>query len=380
LLLARRGVPTTLLEAHPDFDRDFRGDTVHPSTLEMLADLGLAEACLGLEHAKMQRMLLHSDGNETTMADFSRLRVPFPFIAMIPQVHFLEFLAAEASKYPAFDLRFGCRVRELLIEADQVCGVAYEHEGERVEVRADLTVAADGRGSRVRRLAGFEPVKNAAAMDVMWIVLPRQEGEAIETGFRVGLGRLIVVLAREDEWQLGYVILKGDARAVRAEGIEALRDSISSLVPELADRTDAIKEWAQVHHLSVESSRLPIWYRPGLLAIGDAAHVMSPIGGVGINYAIQDAVAAANLLADPLLAGNLTVADLARVQARRELPVRWIQRFQGLIQQILVKRALDDQPFRLPLVARWMSAIPILRDIPARIIGWGVRPEKVQRG
>ncbi|NKB88749.1 MAG: FAD-binding protein [Acidobacteria bacterium] len=380
LLLSRRGIPTTLLEAHDDFDRAFRGDTVHPSTLEMLDDLGLAQACLEIDHAKMQRMVLQSGGEETAIADFSRLRVKFPYIAMIPQVHLLELLADEAAKYPAFDLRLGCRAKELLIEEGRVCGVAYERDGEREELRATLTVAADGRGSRMRKRAGFERVKNAAAMDVMWIVLPRDEGEEIEAGFRIGLGRLVVVLARQDEWQLGYVILKGDARTVRDQGLEVLRDSIRLLVPELGDRVDSIQNWKQAHHLSVESSRIPTWHRDGFLAIGDAAHVMSPIGGVGINYAIQDAVATANLLADPLLGGTLTEADLARVQARRELPVRWIQRFQGLIQRVMVKRALDDRPFRLPLPVRVLTALPVLRDIPARIIGWGLRPERVAGG
>jgi len=378
LLLARKGVATTLLEAHGDFDRAFRGDTVHPSTLEILDDIGLARACLALEHGVMERMVLHSGGVATTIADFSRVRAPFPFVAMIPQARFLEFLAGEASKYPAFDLRLGCRVKELVIEEDRVRGAVYEKDGERHELRATLTVAADGRASRVRKLAGFVPIKNAAAMDVMWVVLPRKDGEELDTGFRVGAGHMIVVLARREEWQLGCVILKGDARVVRAAGLPALRESIGRLVPELADRVDLLQEWKQVHHLSVESSRIPTWHRPGLLAIGDAAHVMSPVAGVGINYAIQDAVAAANLLTDSLRRGGVSARELERVQARRELPVRVIQYFQSIVQGIVVKRALDDRPFRLPVVARLMSSIPLLRNLPARIVGWGIRPERVR--
>ncbi len=378
LLLSRKGVATTLLEAHDDFDRAFRGDTVHPSTLEMLDDIGLAQTCLALEHAVLERMVLRSGGEATTLADFSRLRVPFPFVAMIPQARFLELLAEEASKHAAFNLRLGCRVTELLIEEDRVRGAVYEKDGERHELRATLTVGADGRASRVRKLAGLVPIKNAVAMDVMWIVLPRKEGEELDTGFRVGTGRMVVVLARRDEWQLGYVILKGDAHAVRAAGLPALRESISRLVPELADRVGLLQDWKQAHHLSVASSRLRTWHRPGLLAIGDAAHIMSPIGGVGINYAIQDAVATANLLTEPLLAGNVTARELACVQARRELPVRFIQGFQSVVQKILVKRALDDRPFRLPVMARLLLSIPFLRNLPARIIGWGIRPERVR--
>ena len=378
LLLARRGVPVTLLEAHEDFDRAFRGDTVHPSTLEMLEDLGLAEGVLALDHGVLERMVVHAGREQTTLADFSRLRVRFPYIAMIPQARFLDLLAQEASKHAAFDLRLGCRVKELLIEKGRVRGTVYERDGERHDLRANLTVAADGRGSRVARLAGFQPIRNAVAMDVMWLVLPRKKGEELDIGVRAGGGRLVVILARPDEWQLGYIILKGDARAVREAGLAALRDSIARLVPELADRVCLLKDWKQVHHLSVESSRLPKWHRPGLLAIGDAAHVMSPIGGVGINYAIQDAVATANILTEPLLAGSVSLRDLARVQARREFPVRFIQRFQSMMQRVLVKRALTDGGFRLPLAVRLLSRIPVLRNVPARIIGWGIRSERVR--
>ena len=380
MLLARQGVSTALLEAKEDFDRAFRGDTVHPSTLEMLDDLGLADPLLARDHGKLHRMTLRSGKIAAVLADFTRLRSRFPFVAMIPQVEFLDFIVGEARKHDCFDLHLGARVSDLIIEGDAVRGVRYRDRGGERELRASLTVAADGRASRLRKLAGFVPKKNAAAMDVLWLVLPRRDDEhAIDmTGFRVGQGRLVVVLARADQWQLGYVILKGDNHSVREAGLDALRSEVAALLPELADRVDTIRDWQDVHFLSVESSRIPTWHREGLLAIGDAAHVMSPIAGVGINYAIQDAVAAANLLAEPLLGGTLTDAHLAAVQRRREFPTRFIQGFQGVVQRQLVARALEDKPFRLPLPARIISALPLLRNLPARLIGWGIRPERVR--
>lgn len=381
LLLARRGVPVALLEARDDFDRAFRGDTAHPSTLEMLDDLGLADPLLARDHARMRRMILQSGGTTAVLADFTRLRTRFPYIAMVPQVEFLDFIVGEARKHACFELRLGARVTDLIVEGGAVRGVrCRDGEGVERELRATLTVAADGRASRVRQLAGFVPRRNAATMDVMWLVLPRGGGEraAAMTGFRIGRGRLVVVLARPREWQLGYTVLKGSSRAVREAGLDALRAELAVLLPELADRMDAIRGWQDVHFLSVESSRLPTWHREGLLAIGDAAHVMSPIGGVGINYAVQDAVAAANLLAGPLLAGNLTDAHLAAVQRRREWPTRFIQTVQALVQRQLVARALRDEPFRLPWPARVVPALPWLRDLPAWLVGWGIRPERVR--
>ncbi len=381
LLLARRGVPVALLEARDDFDRAFRGDTVHPSTLEMLDDLGLADPLLARDHARMRRMTLQSGGTTAVLADFTRLRSRFPYIAMIPQVEFLDFIVGEARKHECFELRLGARVTDLIVEGGAVRGVRWrDGEGVERELRATLTVAADGRASRVRQLAGFVPRRNAATMDVMWLVLPRRGGEraADMTGFRIGRGRLVVVLARHREWQLGYTVLKGSSRAVREAGLDALRAELAALLPELADRMDAIRGWQDVHFLSVESSRIPTWHREGLLAIGDAAHVMSPIGGVGINYAVQDAVAAANLLAGPLLAGRVTDAHLAAVQRRREWPTRFIQTVQALVQRQLVARALRDGPFRLPWPVRVAPALPWLRNLPAWLVGWGLRPERVR--
>ena len=259
MLLARQGVSTTLLEAKENFDRAFRGDTVHPSTLEMLDDLGLAGPLLSRDHGKLRRMTLHSGKTTTVLADFTRLRSRFPFVAMIPQVEFLDFIVGEASKHDCFDLHLGVRVIDLMIEGGTVCGVRYQdRDGER-ELRASLTVAADGRASRLRTLAGFVPKKTVATMDVLWLVLPRRDDEHATdmTGVRIGRGRLVVVLARAGQWQLGCVILKGDNHSVREAGLDALRSEVAELLPELADRVDAIRDWQDVHFLSVESSRIP---------------------------------------------------------------------------------------------------------------------------
>ena len=381
LLLARQGVSTVLLEAKEDFDRAFRGDTVHPSTLEMLNDLGLADLLLARDHGKLHRMTLRSGKTAaaTVLADFTRLRSRFPFVAMIPQAEFLKFIVGEAKKHNCFDLRLGVHVNDLIIEDEVVRGVRYRDRDGDHELRTSLTVAADGRASRLRKLAGFKPKKNAAAMDVLWLVLPHGDNEhAIDmTGFRIGRGRLVVVLASAHRWQLGYVVLKGTHHSVREAGLDAFRSEIATLVPELTEQMDTIRDWNDVHFLSVESSRIPTWHRAGLLAIGDAAHVMSPIAGVGINYAIQDAVAAANLLAKPLLTGTLTDEHLAAVQRRREFPTWFIQGFQSVVQRQLVARALENKPFRLPLLARIILALPLLRNLPALLIGWGIRPERV---
>ena len=385
LLLARKGVQVTLLEAHPDFDREFRGDTLHPSVMEIMDELGLADRLLQLRHSKIQNFTLQTASGPFTPVNLSRLKTKFPYITMMPQTSFLEFITAEAARYPNFRLVMGARVRELVEEGGVIRGVRYEGKDGKHEVRALLTVGADGRGSRVRRLAGFELLKTSPPMDVLWFKLPRKEGDPEGVLGRFGGGHGAVALDRFDYWQAGYVIFKGTFPELRHEGIESLRRSYANLVPEFADRMEHLEDWKQVSLLSVESSRCPRWYRPGLLLIGDAAHVMSPVGGVGINYAIQDAVVAANILADPLEKGqrqlkDLNVEYLATVQRWRELPTRIIQAIQALVQRGIVANALrSDGPFTPPLLFRLLTRVPILRDLPGRIVAFGVWPVHVRK-
>jgi len=381
LLLARKGVPVTLLEAHHDFDRDFRGDTIHPSTLEALDQLGLADRLLQIPHGKLEVMQFCTGGTTTTVASFKRLKTRFPYIMILPQVKFLDFLAEQARAYPAFTLVLGANVQRLVQENGVTQGVRYRGADDAWhEVRAPLTVGADGRFSKVRSLCGAAPVKSAPPMDVLWFRLPRRPGDpSDQITFFIGGGLLIFLLDRGAEWQIGYVLTKGKFAETKAAGLDALRANLARQVPFVADRTATLQDWQQVTVLSVESSRVRTWHQPGLLLIGDAAHVMSPVGGVGINYAIQDAIETANLLAAPLQAGQVTDAQLAQVQKLREPAVKKIQAFQGLIQNQVVKTALDkDRPFQLPLAARILLKIPILRDLPAKMIAFGPRPARVE--
>jgi 2-polyprenyl-6-methoxyphenol hydroxylase-like FAD-dependent oxidoreductase len=385
LLLARAGVDVTLLEAHPDFDREFRGDTLHPSVMEIMAQLGLADRLLELRHAEARTFTLQTVSGPFTPVDFSRLNTEYPYITMMPQTSFLEFITGEARRYQNFRLVMEARVRELIEEDGVIRGVRYESEDGRHEVRAVLTVGADGRGSRVRRLIGFEPKKTSPPMDVLWFKLPREERDPEGVIGRFGRGHIAVMLDRQDYWQAGYVIPKGTFPELRREGIESLHRGFAELVPEYADRIGHIRDWKQASLLSVESSICPRWYAPGLLLIGDAAHVMSPVGGVGINYAIQDAVVAANVLAGPLKESQERLVDLdpgylAAVQRRRELPTRLIQRFQALIQQrVLAPTLRSNEPFAPPAFLRLLLRVPFVRDIPARIVGFGLWPVRVKR-
>ena len=374
LLLARRGVPVVLLEEHRDFERDFRGDTVHPSTMELLDQLGLADRLLELPHTRIPRLTLQTRDSSVVVADLSRLKTKFPYVTLMPQARFLEFLAAEAAKYPGFRLITGATVQELVEEDGIVRGVRYRARDGWHEVRALLTVGADGRFSKVRRLAGIEPVGNAPPMDILWFRLPRRSDEPRGAGGRIGNGHMLVLLDRDEQWQVAYVIPKGTYRQLREAGLPALRSEIAGLMPELADRVGQLEDWKQLSLLSVESSRVPRWYTPGMLLIGDAAHVMSPVGGVGINYAIQDAVVAANVLSEPLKSGRLRLSDLAAVQRRRELPTRAIQAFQGFIQQRVVGQALSSAAvFQPPAFLQ----LPVLRDLPARLIAFGIWPVRL---
>ncbi|GAB4209008.1 MAG: FAD-dependent oxidoreductase [Roseiflexaceae bacterium] len=374
LMLARKGIPVTLLEEHKDFDRDFRGDTVHPSVLEIMDELGLAEQLHELPHTKMRGI------GAPFNISFSVVKTRYPYIMMLPQASFLEFIVGEASRYPNFRLEMGARAEELIIEAGEVCGVVYRGQGGHRRLLAALTVGADGRFSRIRRLAGFEPVKSSTPIDVMWFRLPRNPGDTDQLQGRIKRGHILVMLNRFDHWQLGYVIPKGSYQKVRAAGLEALREAIVATAPELADRVGLLQDWKQISVLAVESNRLLRWYRPGLLLIGDAAHTMSPVAGVGINYAIQDAVEAANLLGAPLREGRLRTADLAAVQRRRELPVRVIQTFQTMVQdRILGPVVHDGGEVSMPPVIGVIQRLPLLRTLLVRMVGFGFWPSHVAR-
>jgi len=381
LCLARRGVKVTLLEAHKDFDRAFRGDTVHPSTLEILDQMGLAERLLELPHNKIYGPTFQMAGVTFSPIDFRRLKTRFPYIMLIPQTKFLEFLAAEGRKYPNFDLRMVANVGGLIEDGGIVRGVRYQSTEGWHEVRARLTVGADGRFSKVRQLAGFVPIKTSPPMDILWFQLPHLPGDdhsdRLMGGF--GNGRLLVVFDRVDYWQLGYIFPKGHYQQVRAAGMEAFRKSIAEIEPRFAKHAETLKDWNQCTLLSVESSRCPVWYKPGLLVIGDAAHVMSPVGGVGINYAVQDAVVAANVLTRPLINGNVTVTDLVDIQSRREWPTRVMQGIQSAMQTRFIGSALQTQgTLRIPWALRLFFKIPVLRDIPARVLAFGVRRVRLE--
>jgi 2-polyprenyl-6-methoxyphenol hydroxylase-like FAD-dependent oxidoreductase len=377
VLLARQGVDVTLLEMHHDFDREFRGDTIHPSTLELLDDLGLAEAVHAEPHAKLRAAALSTPDATYRVAPFDRLPSRYHYILLLPQKRLLEILADYGRRFPSFHLVLGAQANGLVREGGEVRGVTCQYEGRERTIRAVLTVGADGRFSKMRKLAGLEPVRTAPPMDVLWMHLPRREGDPQDLSFRIANGRMCVIFERPGGWQLGFVIPKGGYQQLRAAGIEALRHEIATVVPWLADRVGHLDSWSQASLLSVESSRLRKWYVPGLLLIGDAAHVMSPVGGVGINYAVQDAVAAANRLAEPIRSGRVLPSHLAAVQRRREWAVRLIQFIQGFLQRRVVAQALDKgRPFRPPLLMRVLTALPILRDIPGRILALGFGRER----
>lgn len=381
LLLARKGVEVVLLEEHGDFARDFRGDTVHPSTMEVLDQIGLAERVLQLKHTKARAMELETPQGIVGSFDFKDLKTRYPYIALIPQMHFLECLTEAAKSYPTFQLIMGARAEKLIEEDGYVHGVQYRAQDGWHELRAVLTVGADGRFSRMRKLAGFEEIKSSPPMDVLWFRLPHLESDPDEAGGKLDLGQghLLVRLDRGEEWQIGYTIPKGGYQAIKSAGLEQLRANIGKLLPIFAERMQTITEWKQIAVLSVESSILKRWYRPGLLLIGDAAHVMTPVGGVGINYAIQDAVASANILTAYLQRGQAPTSALARVQRRRELPTKLIQGFQRILQrQILQQLQISRQQVKPPLSLRLVLHTPLLRTIPPRFIAFGPRRERVE--
>ena len=378
-LLARAGVGVVVLEKHADFLRDFRGDTIHPSVLEILDELGLADAFLALPHSKVSDVGGRTTTGQSIAFTFKRLPTRFPYIAFVPQWDFLEFITREAARFPSFTLVRNAEVVDLLHQDGVVTGVRYRDAAGEHDLTALLTVGADGRSARTREAAQLPQVETSSPMDVLWFRLPRRGGEPRAINGRLGAGRVLVMLDRGDYWQIAFVIAKGTADAIRAEGLEHFQQEVARVAPELSDRVARITDWEQVKLLTVQADRLVTWHKPGYLAIGDAAHAMSPIGGLGINVAIQDAVAAANVLWRPLSEGRVTEADFAEVQRRREWPVRLLQGFQSVVQNRFLGPALaSSETPSIPLFVRLISQIPILRDIPPRLIAFGIARPHVE--
>ena len=379
LLFARAGLRTTVLEKHRDFLRDFRGDTVHPSTLRIFSELGLLDRLLERPHDKLRGLSVFVGERSYQVADFSGMDPRWAFIAMMPQWDFLDFVAGEARIYPNFRLEMGAEATGLLTESDRVTGVSCEQGGGRREIGAALVIAADGRSSRLRDLSALPLRKLGAPMDVFWFRLPKAPSAGNEsTGAFTG-GRIIALIDRGDYWQCAYVFAKGEADQIRARGLGAFRADVARVAARVEPRVEAIAGWDDVKLLTVALDRLERWHRPGLLAIGDAAHAMSPVGGVGINVAVQDAVAAANILAGPMARGEDPDPLLSRVQARRMPAVRAIQGFQNAAQKRIISPLLAASgPVRAALPLRLLDRFALLRRIAAAMVGFGFRPEHVR--
>jgi 2-polyprenyl-6-methoxyphenol hydroxylase-like FAD-dependent oxidoreductase len=378
-LLARAGVDVLVLEKHADFLRDFRGDTIHPSTLEFMHELGLLDEFLKLPHERLEEASAQIGDTRITLADFRHLPTTCKFIALMPQWDFLNFLAAQGARYRSFGLMMRADVTDVIFEGDRAVGVRVNTpEGVR-EVRADLIVGADGRHSIVREKAGFKVQDLGAPMDVLWMRISRRPDDQNATLGRIEAGHMFIKLNRGDYWQCAFVIPKGKAEEVRREGLPAFRAKILELSPGLGDRVEELKSWDDVKLLTVAVDRLAQWCRPGLLCIGDAAHAMSPVGGVGVNLAVQDAVAAANLLYEPLRRGGPSVEELTAVQRRREFPMRAIQALQIFIQNRVIRSVLaSTQRPAPPVVFKPLNWFPIMRRFPAYIMGIGVQREHVR--
>jgi len=376
-LLARAGVDVVVLEKHPDFLRDFRGDTIHPSTLQVMEELGLLQDLLKRPHNKAERLQVQIGDQSINFADFTFLPPQRAFIALMPQWDFLDFLAGRAKRYPSFHLITRANVTGLIEEGARIAGVRATTPDGPLDVRARLVVGCDGRHSTVREKAGLEVEDIGAPIDVFWMRISRLPTDP-GFGGRIAPGSFFAVLDRGDYFQLAYVIGKGDAERIMQAGLPAFRQTVAKALPFLADRVGELKSWDDVKLLTVRIDRLRKWYKPGLLCIGDAAHAMSPVGGVGINLAVQDAIATANLLWQPLKNGTLTEADLARVQQRREFPTRVTQSLQVQAQKRVVQPVLSaTKPLVPPWFVQLFNRLPVLQRIPARLVGVGVRPEHV---
>ena len=378
-LLARAGVEVVVLEKHADFFRDFRGDTVHPSTLELMYELGLLDEFLKLPHQKIEKLSAQIGDERIPMADLCHLPTHCKFIAMMPQWDFLNFLAEHGRRYKTFDLRMRAEAKELIEENGRVVGIRAETPDGALSIRAELVVGCDGRHSTVREQSGLKSDDYGAPMDVLWFRITHKDGDETDAFGHVEAGKMLVMLNRGDYWQCAFVIPKGGIEEVKAKGLDAFRAGVLDMSPFLGDRVGELKSWDDVKLLSVTVDRLRKWWRPGLLCIGDAAHAMSPIGGVGINMAVQDAVAAANRLAAPLKAGTVTDDDLRAIEERRTLPVRFTQWLQLTIQKRLISRVLaSKQQPKPPLIFKLVGMLPWLQRVPARLLGMGIRPEHVR--
>jgi 2-polyprenyl-6-methoxyphenol hydroxylase-like FAD-dependent oxidoreductase len=378
-LLARAGVDVQVLEKHADFLRDFRGDTIHPSTFELMYELGILDDFLRRPHQKLTEIGAVVENTTVIVADFSHLPTHCKFVGLMPQWDFLNFVAEKARAYPEFHLRMESEVTDLILENNRVVGVRAKTKQGALEIRADLVVGADGRHSTVRKQARFEVIDLGAPIDVLWMRFPRDKNDPEQTLGRFHTGTILVMLNRGDYWQCAYVIAKGALDAMKQQGLSAFREGLRAVAPFLGNRTEAVKDWSDISLLSVSVDRLRDWSRPGLLCIGDSAHAMSPVGGVGINLAIQDAVATANALAQPLLVRAPLEEPCRAVQKRREFPTKMTQGTQVFIHKNFIWPALSHKApvQKLPLLLRLLQRFPALRRIPARAVGVGVRPEHI---
>jgi 2-polyprenyl-6-methoxyphenol hydroxylase-like FAD-dependent oxidoreductase len=378
-LLARAGVDVVVLEKHQDFLRDFRGDTIHPSTLDVLGELGLLDEFLRRPHQELRQLRLSVRGRTFLAADFAILPTRCQFIAFLPQWDFLNFLATKAKRYASFDLRMEAEATDLIFEGEHVRGVRAATPNGGLVIRADLVVGADGRTSIVRERAGLNVQEFGVPIDVLWTRIPKPPGSGEQTLGYFDAGRFMVLIDRGDYFQCGFIIPKGKLDEIKQRGLESFRADIVALAPFLRDQVAALQDWDQLKLLTVKIDRLQRWYRPGLLCIGDAAHAMSPAGGVGINLAIQDAVAAANILAVPLRQSAVSIQDLARVQQRRELPTRLFQTIQSFIHhRTFSAGAVVPSGNSLDVVIWLFDHLPFLRWLVAILIGIGIRPEHVR--